>query len=383
MALPVNSVGLGGKLVTRRLGGPTTTATRNFHNFGARQRPTVLRTILATQSNLSREPRRDYSVASFLEAGVASSQHLITGLHTLTGTPWFVTIPLFALGFHIVTRVPLSIYTSVISRRRPQLYPLIAGWRARHSREILSDPKWATYDSKARDAELVKRVTQTTNRLYKTWKCQMWKRFLPLGGLPVWLIAAESIRRLAGAPLGMIGAMVGWLRGTVETTVPTPGSVSTADILPTVQDVLATADMSLQTGGCLWFTDLTAADPLHILPFVLSATMVANILPRSLAEIRLLAGLDRAAHDPLVDSNLWPLQRFFVIFAVALGPLTINLPAALHIWWISTSGLVLIQKEITRKVWPIKEYPIKPSSNREYYFVKPARTNTPPLPKKN
>ena len=34
---------------------------------------------------------------------------------------------------------------------------------------------------------------------------------------------------------------------------------------------------TMQTGGLLWFPDLTLADPLHLLPFLTSATLLATI----------------------------------------------------------------------------------------------------------
>lgn len=383
MALPTNAFGVGGKFVIRSLGPYTATTTRSFHGHGTLYKITPSRTTLNTQRKLPQPSKRDFSVGPLLEASVDSTQHLLTQLHTLTGTPWFVTIPLFALGFHLVVRVPLAIYTHRVLSHRPRLYPLIATWRVRHSREILADPKWAVCSQKARNAELVKRVTKSTNKVYKTWGTQRWKEWLPLGTLPVWLVGIESVRRLAGAPLGLMGTLISGLAGTPAALDPSSISSSSTEVLPAAQEVLSSVDASMTTGGWLWFTDLTAADPLHILPFALSAIMLANTLPRSLADIRALAGGESVTQGQMAVGGNRPLQRFFVLLAVALGPITMNLPAALHIWWISTSGLMLVQKEVVRKIWPMKAHPIKPSSNGERYFVKPTRTNAPPSPKRN
>ena len=42
---------------------------------------------------------------------------------------------------------------------------------------------------------------------------------------------------------------------------------------------------SMTTGGLFWFTDLTLADPLHLLPFITSATLLATL------EVSILGGL--------------------------------------------------------------------------------------------
>ncbi|CAB1345348.1 unnamed protein product, partial [Coregonus sp. 'balchen'] len=69
---------------------------------------------------------------------------------------------------------------------------------------------------------------------------------------------------------------------------------------------------SMQTGGCLWFFDLTAADPFYILPIAVTGTMFAIL------ELGAESGVD--------NPNLKAMKTVFRIMPFVILPLTINFP---------------------------------------------------------
>ncbi|XP_045556546.1 mitochondrial inner membrane protein OXA1L [Salmo salar] len=69
---------------------------------------------------------------------------------------------------------------------------------------------------------------------------------------------------------------------------------------------------SMQTGGCLWFLDLTAADPFHVLPIAVTGTMFAIL------ELGAESGVD--------NPNLKAMKTVFRIMPFIILPLTINFP---------------------------------------------------------
>jgi len=334
--------------------------------------------------------RRGFSAVSALETTLTATQHVFTELHSLTGTPWYLTIPLIALSINLVTRFPMSIFSRRTAQRRAKLAPLLQAWEVRHAKDIAADPKTAAFSVKKRQAEVVKRVKRTSKRVYKIWGVQRFKDFAGFSVLPFWLVGIETLRRLCGGPRGLIGTLV--FGPDEKAAVTSPGEAMAASSNPSdavsvtdlasssvLDNIPAGADPSLATGGCLWFPDLMVADPLHILPFALSAVLVLNILPRSQEGIRRLFGLDTNQIGVAQDNASVRLTRVFLIMAVAIGPATMDLPAAIHLYWLSSSALTLIQTDLLNKIMPIPKTKIKPCLRNATVYLRPARPQAPQL----
>ncbi|KAK4455108.1 mitochondrial inner membrane protein OXA1L [Podospora aff. communis PSN243] len=365
----------------------STGASRNYHALHRNSSPVLFAVAASRSKPPSTNPlhshtqiqsRRPFSAVSALETTLTTTQHLFTELHNITGTPWYLTIPLIALSINLVTRFPLSIYARRVAVRRAKLTPLFQAWAIKHARDITFEPKFAV-SQKARHAEIASRTKQTGKRIFKAWGVQRFKDFSPLGFFPVWLLGIESIRRLCGGPRGLIGTLV--LGPDEATTTATGDAISAssdpadaASVAEITQDIVSSgADPSLATGGCLWFPDLMVADPLHILPLALSAVLVLHILPKSQAGIQRVFGLDRTSNQVVESQNPQRLTRAFLIMAVAIGPVTMDLPAALHLYWLSSATLTLIQTEVLAKLMPIPKQKVNPCSNNESIYLRPGR----------
>eukprot|EP00063_Salmo_salar_P036801 XP_014011636.1 PREDICTED: mitochondrial inner membrane protein OXA1L-like [Salmo salar] len=86
---------------------------------------------------------------------------------------------------------------------------------------------------------------------------------------------------------------------------------------------------SMQTGGCLWFLDLTAADPFHVLPIAVTGTMFAIL------ELGAESGVD--------NPNLKAMKTVFRIMPFIILPLTINFPTAVFTYWMTSNCFSLAQ----------------------------------------
>ncbi|XP_043100060.1 mitochondrial inner membrane protein OXA1L [Puntigrus tetrazona] len=91
---------------------------------------------------------------------------------------------------------------------------------------------------------------------------------------------------------------------------------------------------SLQTGGLWWFTDLTAADPLCILPVVVTGTMFAIV------EVGAESGVD--------NPNLKAMKTVFRIMPFVILPMTINFPTAVFTYWMTSNLFSLGQVALLR-----------------------------------
>lgn len=87
---------------------------------------------------------------------------------------------------------------------------------------------------------------------------------------------------------------------------------------------------SLQTGGMLWFTDLTLADPYYMLPLLTSATLALTIH----------LGTD-AVRVPGQDSPL--VMILLKAIPIVIFPFIMNFPAAMVVYWASSNFCSLIQ----------------------------------------
>ncbi|XP_054457119.1 mitochondrial inner membrane protein OXA1L isoform X3 [Anoplopoma fimbria] len=91
---------------------------------------------------------------------------------------------------------------------------------------------------------------------------------------------------------------------------------------------------SMQTGGMLWFADLTAADPFYILPLAVTGTMFFIL------ELGAESGID--------NPNLRAMKTVFRIMPFVILPLTINFPTAVFTYWLTSNSFSLAQLALLR-----------------------------------
>nr|XP_056719651.1 mitochondrial inner membrane protein OXA1L [Euleptes europaea] len=91
---------------------------------------------------------------------------------------------------------------------------------------------------------------------------------------------------------------------------------------------------SLQTGGLWWFTDLSAADPLYILPLTVTFTMWAI--------------LELGAESGVSNPNLRVMKTVFRVMPVVILPLTISFPTAIFTYWMTSNLFSLVQVAVLR-----------------------------------
>ncbi|CCC07567.1 hypothetical protein SMACR_06769 [Sordaria macrospora] len=366
----------------------------------------------ATQLHLTRNNNNNpvSSVPSqrrpFVNEAVTTVEQLLLAAQANLHIPWYILIPGFGAAISLIFRVPAAKYTQRLAQRRALLKPVLMAWGRRHFHDV----NYAKQVDPVRNdfvlrVEIMKRMERTSKRLMKEWGVQPWKQFVPFLAFPGWLVGIEALRRLCDGPVGLLGIFLNknWKveaeaataaskttetapQGTLETVIAkaaeaTQQAVSQAteaatnavtEATTTTTTTTTTADTivnplantylpdslsayfqnALPTSmeGCLWFPDLMAADPLHILPFILSFTMFVNVMPRTREGwLRLLnPGTEVAEPNPhnigdqasqikVQKSIGLRMQRALLLLTLLVGPATFNLPAALHLYWITTS----------------------------------------------
>ena len=369
-------------------------ATHNSSN--SQKRPT-----LAQSSHKLPIPNqhRTLTILPLLDQAVTLAHTALTTLHTATGTPWYLTIPLFSLTINLLTRLPATLYSHQLTIRRAKLTPVLRAWGAAVGRVLASNPPPATQGLMLkREAFMVryaKMARQVEKEVYQRWGVQGWRFWVPsLAVFPVWLVGIEALRRMCGGPRGLVGSLIlGFGRGEAGAAGAAAGSTATAESAATASqnavDVAVTADPSalvpwadpsMTTEGALWFTNLTVADPYHILPLALSAVLIGNMLPRNTSGLRTLFHTNLTPSEqnslagPAGRALRWRLRlrRALLVFAAAVGPLTMDLPAALHLYWLSSAALTWAETSLLAWWRPIPKAP-SPARKDTAVVVRPLR----------
>ncbi|KAI1816616.1 hypothetical protein GGS20DRAFT_200016 [Poronia punctata] len=346
----------------------------------------LLRTTRIGPSHLINNPSRRspflrhgraFHWQSTVGAAIEGTQDIIVSLHTATHLPWFMTIPLVAVSVGVVFRLPFTYYTRLTMQRRAELRPIFQAWNVRIMKEVNAEMKGQS-DSKI--TSVVKaRLDKVMKRVHGKLGLQQWKLYSGFLSFPFWLLAIDGVRRLCGGPRGLIGSLI--------TGADSDGGKAAT---------LAThVDPTLAVEGCLWFPDLTAPDPYHILPFALSATLLWNMLPETRQQLidrfRIASGRQAGG----MQSNMTEIytqvafkermQSTFYLTLIGLatlvGPLTMDLPAALHLYWVVSSATNALTSMALKKLMPINAQFLERCKGVELPIIRPQRPKSSAKPK--
>ena len=247
---------------------------------------------------------------------------IIDGLHSTTGLPWAYTLPLSAFLIRATFVLPLSIYGRLNIKKQAALAPLVNTWQHPLRKQVMEEIKASgrvTSPVRAHSILLVK-TKEKRDELYRRWDCPKWKTWLPFLQLPIWLTAIEAIREMCGQKSGLLGMA---FRTKID---------GIAQVLP-VEDTFASE-------GMLWFPDLMVSDPKLILPFILSGIIYLNIT--------------RGTSKTIITPWRTRIDRALKLVALAIGPLTLNVPSAMLLYWIASSSFAYAQAIILEKLIPLQ-----------------------------
>lgn len=343
--------------------------------------------------------RRHFGLYDAAGALLKGSELLVTNVHDLTGAPWFISLPLVAVAVSTIIRAPLTLYSHSLRRRRTKLLPLI---QAQYAQIGLGLRRKAVSNLRDRVLKAVRKRSKATFKIFAIDDSKsIWGGLL---SLPIFLSNLEVIRRMCGGPRGLIGSLMhGWEGRDATTTTGAPDvaaaassstsvtgdAISVVDVpspadlgeitSTTTSEILSSISMepTFATGGCLWFPNLLVADPYHVLPFAVSALLLAHMIPETTAERRALFGLKPLAAKGNTmtvggQSRMWrALQRSLLIMALAIGPATMDMPAALHLYWMASVGCSLVVTKGVKMLMPISKSSVKPCTGLEVPLLRP------------
>ncbi|KAG6012111.1 hypothetical protein E4U43_007938 [Claviceps pusilla] len=313
-----------------------------------------------TPSSRSSAPRRLH-LSAVGEAVVLTADG-ISAVHN-AGIPWYLSIPIVALGVNLTFRLPIQHYTRRLVVRRNELTPLISAWTSRHAASVSLSSRASASGSaqgggsdpeRLRGLRVAGLTEKSRRRIYKTWGVQRWKTLAPFLSMVPFVVVSEALRRLCGAPTGWISHQIG-LASMADSSVAG---------VTTLSDTSGLFDAQLAQGGCLWFVDLTAMDPYYLLPLTCSALLARTSWGRlSRDQLGALLSLDgpsssSASSSPSPSGTISPMVRIQrsvgrVLLLMPLLPILFaDLPSAIFLYWATTFALNDVNESILQRLVP-------------------------------
>lgn len=282
--------------------------------------------------------------SAILDACLNQTHTLIAGLHASTGLPWFATLPLTAFLVRVCLITPLKIYNHQQVKRQLALRPLLFAW-ARPLRLRINEQHAALGEAYVQE-EFTHELKIKGRQLQKKLGVSNLGLLAPLIQLPIWLVIMETIRKMCGTHHGLLG-----LVAKSFSQLDSEGWTDTSSV---VVDYAAASEPSMAIEGALWFPNLLDTDPKLLLPFMLSASIFGLIRHTDLSVIR------RNGRKTKWQKRL---SRIFKLLALAIGPLTLHMPSAMLVYWLSSSLMALCQSYLFERSlpYPPPTLPCKPN----------------------
>lgn len=272
--------------------------------------------------------------SQFLDVCLHNTHTVIAGLHSVTGLPWVLSLPLTGLLVRLIFITPLQLYSQKQIERQLALSPLIQAWGHVIQRRVLSEhgAKGEVFCKTMVTSEVAKKMKD----LQTSMGISKFGSMVPLLQFPIWLLFIETIRKMCGTHEGLLGLATRTFSNSEGETADAIASTVGSDVVP--------LEPTMATEGALWFPDLLVPDPLLILPIILSASMFANISYQEKQSI------ERYGRRTKFNQRL---SRVLKLVALAVVPLTLNVPSAMLVYWSSSALTALGQAIVMNRYFPI------------------------------
>lgn len=250
---------------------------------------TILRLALAPGVS----SRRNISFSGVVE----SIGDAFVSIHSVTGLPWYLLVPALGIAQAALFNIPLRIKENNKVLRTGEVVPILSAWSVRIASQKVDHPTYTRLLGKER------------TRLLSELKLEPWRDTVARLAiyLPSFILPISAVRHLA------------------------------------------LNDPSFSTEGCLWFSNLSAADHTGILPVLVGAGLIYRVVPKSLGEARLL--FDITFNEPGLRA-----KRMGMTFGVVMMFLLINAPAATSLFWLSSIGSSVLSNRIVDKYIPRRKF---------------------------
>ncbi|OAK95879.1 hypothetical protein IQ06DRAFT_319976 [Phaeosphaeriaceae sp. SRC1lsM3a] len=235
-----------------------------------------------------------------------------------TSVPWYAALPITAFITRGLLVTTAGSWARSLMARYIGLHPLRQALAFQKRHEVLGRGNFRT----PKEAMLVlkREIKADVDKLDKRWNVTLTGQISwTLAQIPIFFAMAETIRQKCGARDGLLALTTSVFRSEDTQTAVNDAAVTTS----------AWFEPSLATEGILWFPDLLIPDPTGILPFIVSGLMFTNVY---------------ITKNTVQNDASWPgaIRKVLLGVSLLVGPLCQDLPAALMLYWASSTSSVML-----------------------------------------
>ncbi|KIX95264.1 uncharacterized protein Z520_09181 [Fonsecaea multimorphosa CBS 102226] len=269
---------------------------------------------------------------------------IFQGVHTLTGLPWYLSIPLTASLLRM-TWIPVQLLTHRTRKRRETAMQLASAWRIAYQdtarikfpggqeTDAKRAERWVSSQLKARRKAIQKHISYLP-----VWT----EPLLAISFIPVWVFSMDCIRRMAGD------------KRTVTSLFfkSSDGSTIDPNIVP--------MEPGFQTESLWWIPDLAAPDHLWILPITYGALATVSVWLRVREAARLQPDDNhpplRTGRDEMLKAAAAKFNRGLSYVLTAMPTvftyliIRSDLSTAVVLYLIGTTTTQLVQRPLLARV---------------------------------
>jgi inner membrane protein COX18 len=276
-------------------------------------------------------PRRD----PVLDAVLYLPHEMMSLIHSQV--PWYAALPIAAFLTRGVLVTTAGSWARSLTARYIGLQPLRQALAYRKRDEITKQGGFRS--PKEAMVTLKKEVKNEVNKLDKRWNVTLWGQInWTFAQIPIFFTMAEVIRQMSGARDGLLALGLSAFKSgdNAATTDPVTAAATDPVTAAAADPVTAAAavsnpwfEPSLANEGMLWFENLLIPDPTGVLPFAVSGLMFANIY---------------FTNNTVSTDKSWPnlFRKTLLGVSLLVGPMCQNMPAALMLYWASSTTSVIV-----------------------------------------
>jgi inner membrane protein COX18 len=274
-----------------------------------------------------------------LDAVLYLPHEMMNLIHT-SGAPWYAALPLTAFITRGLLVTTAGAWARSLMARYIGLQPLRQALAFQKRDEILQTGNFRS--PKEAMIRVKKEVNDQVAQLDKRWNVSLRGQIgWTLAQIPIFFAMAEAIRQKCGARDGLLGmgfsafkskdaqTTVGDIGGDVQIAVGDMDNLAQTAVGDIAVTTSTWFEPSLANEGILWFQDLLLPDPTGALPFIVSGLMFTNIY---------------MTKNTVENGASWPniMRRTLLGVSLLIGPLCQGMPAALMLYWSSSTTSVIL-----------------------------------------
>ena len=319
---------------------------RRSHLHSSRAKHSLQKYLYRRAFSISPKPR-------LIDDAVSAAHDIFQYVHTGANT-WMLALPCVAFSLRFLVLGPVSLYVHGIRIKRQGLIPLTFALRHATRKDVIRNH--GAEGPRVCEAIVRKRMTKKLYEMSKTAGTEGWKTWLGLVQIPIWLTMIEALRRMCGVPDGLLGIVQkslaklwNWgaeMDNTVQgesTEEAVSASAEASKMVPQVTGNIS-IEPTLATEGMLWLPNLLVSDPYGILSIILTCSIWANV-----------GYAEQKSRLVSPEPSKWRqrLTRGMLVLGVGVGFATLQLPSAMLVYWISSSGSALCFSVLLEKYRPL------------------------------